>query len=143
MSFAKNTVVPIGRTQDEIKRTLEKYKASGFIFGQNIDKAVVVFEMNNKRIKFQFPLAIYHKTKNKKGYVMCQSSVEKENKRLWRCLLLSIKSKLECIESGISTFEEEFLSHIVLLNGKTVGEFSIPQINQAVENKQMPQLLGF
>jgi hypothetical protein len=35
----------------------------------------------------------------------------------WRALALAIKA----VESGIATFEEEFLAHIALPNGSTVG----------------------
>jgi hypothetical protein len=143
MKFAEKTSVPIDRTKGEIEKTLSKYHATGFVFGQTNDKAIVMFEMQQKRIKFILPLAVAQKTKNTKGHVLSQIQTDQENRRLWRCLLLSIKSKLECVESGISSFEEEFLSHIVLPNGQTMGEYSIPQIKSGYQNNEMPPLLGY
>ena len=46
--------------------------------------------------------------------------VAKETRRRWRCLLITIKAKLECIETGIETFEEAFLAHIVTETGQTI-----------------------
>ncbi len=38
----------------------------------------------------------------------------------WRALALLVKAKLEAVESGIVSFEEEFLAHVVLPDGSTV-----------------------
>ena len=38
----------------------------------------------------------------------------------WRALNLAIKAKLEAVESGIVTFDQEFLAHIVGPSGQTV-----------------------
>lgn len=59
----------------------------------------------------------------------------------WRALALVIKAKLEAVEAGITEFEEEFLAHIVLPNGGTVGQFMLPQVATAYETGQMPPLL--
>ncbi len=39
-----------------------------------------------------------------------------------------IKATLEAVESGITTFEEEFLAHIVMPDGMTVGNHVRPTI---------------
>lgn len=127
----------------EIRTTLSKYKASAFATATNNNKSMVMFEMNGRRIRFVFDLPIKGKFQNKKRYIASEREIEQEERRLWRCLLLSIKSKLECVESGISSFEDEFMSNIVLPNGQTVGEAMVPQIQSAYENNQMPPLLGY
>lgn len=142
MSYAKTTTVPAERTQAQIRKTLSNYKATGFAFAENANKALVMFEMNSRRLKFTFDIPVYGKFKSK-GYTASQQQVDQEIRRLWRCLLLSIKSKLECVNSGISTFEEEFLSHIVLANGQTMGDVAIPQIQISYERNEMPPLLGY
>lgn len=67
---------------------------------------------------------------------------EQACRQKWRCLALAIKAKLEAVESGIATFEEEFMSHIILPDGKTVGQFMKPQIEAAYASGTMPKLLG-
>ena len=58
-----------------------------------------------------------------------------------RALALTIKAKLEAVECGITIFDEEFLAHIVLPNGRTMGELYVPQIEHVYETKEMPPLL--
>jgi hypothetical protein len=46
----------------------------------------------------------------------------------WRALLLCIKAKLEACAVGITTFDSEFLAHIVTGDGRTVAERIVPQL---------------
>lgn len=59
----------------------------------------------------------------------------------WRALALVIKAKLEAVESGITTFEEEFLAHIVMPDGMTVGNHVRPTIQAWYSGGQMRPLL--
>lgn len=52
--------------------------------------------------------------------------------------MLVVKGKLEAVESEIVTFEEEFLAHLVLPNGQTVGSEVRPMVAQAYETGIMP-----
>jgi hypothetical protein len=56
-------------------------------------------------------------------------------------VLLIIKAKLEAIDAGISTFDAEFLSSIMLPSGATVGEWAEPQLDRIYATGQMPRLL--
>ena len=67
---------------------------------------------------------------------------EQAQRSAWRALNLVIKAKLESVKAGIFTFEQEFLPHILLPNGQTVGEFMVPQIETAYQGGQMPPLLA-
>ena len=147
MSYAENTVVSVDKSQAEIKKTLTKYGASGFVFGEKAEAAMVLFEMKERKVKFMLPLPILQPHTSawnqKKGLYYSQDKLDKELRRRWRCLLLAIKSKLECVETGIATFEQEFMAHIVLPNGATVGQVMIPQIEGAYKSGNMPPLLGY
>lgn len=145
MSYAENTSVPIGRSQDEIRRILGKYKASGFAFGEQQDKALVAFVINNRQIRFVLPMPVLGVTTSSKNKYrkLGQKEVDQLSRSRWRCLVLAIKAKLECVESGITTLEQEFLAHIVLPNGKTVGDTAIPAIAKSYADGSMPPLLGY
>ena len=52
-----------------------------------------------------------------------------------------IKAKLEAVETGITTFEEEFFAHFVLPGGKTVFQEAMPMLEQVYQGKDVP-LLG-
>ena len=59
----------------------------------------------------------------------------------WRSLALIVKAKLEAVTAGITTLETEFLAHIVLPDGSTVGQFMLPQVDQAYRSGEMPPML--
>ena len=51
------------------------------------------------------------------------------------------KAKLEAVESEITTFEEEFLAHILLPDGQTAGDYLLPQLERVYETGKMPTML--
>jgi hypothetical protein len=147
--FAASTSVSPEKSRMEIERILKRYKASGFAYGSLPDRAVIMFEMHNRRIRFHVPFPDkkeFWKTEGgrlRHSESIIEKSLEQATKQRWRALALAIKAKLEAVESKITTFEEEFMAHILLPNGKTVGDVMIPQIEQSYESKKMPPLLGY
>ena len=87
--YASKTKVPINRSQQEIQKILTKYKANSFAYGEQGNVAVVMFEMEGRRIRFNLPMP----SPTVRGY-------EQKSRARWRCLVLAIKAKLECVESG-------------------------------------------
>jgi hypothetical protein len=55
-------------------------------------------------------------------------------------LFLCIKAKLESVESGIETFEEAFLAHVLTPNG-TVYDQVHPRLAEIAKTGQMVPLL--
>jgi hypothetical protein len=147
--YAENTSVSSDRSRAEIERTLERYGATSFMYGWQQEKAMIGFDMNNRRIKFLLPLpsktdSAFTKTPGRKTTRTADKALaawEQACRQRWRALSLVIKAKLEACEAGIADFDEEFMAHIVLPDGSTVGDFMLPQIEYAYENKSMPALL--
>jgi hypothetical protein len=147
--FAAQTEVSSEQSQAEIKRTLTRYGASRYAYYEDDAKAAIGFEFKERRLKFVIPLPdrradefIYTPGRRTVRDVAKQHGEwEKACRQRWRALALAIKAKLEVVESGIATFEEEFLSYMVLPDGQTVGEFVIPQIEMAYLQGKMPPLL--
>lgn len=140
--YAENTSVPVDRSQGEIKKTLTKYGATAFAFGESPERAMVQFQMANRQIKIIMPLPVKGVARDSKKYLLGEDKINQLIRSRWRALVITIKAKLECVESGITTLEQEFLAHIVLPNGQTVGDLMTPQIAASYENKKMPPLLG-
>lgn len=140
MSYAIKTSVPIDRSQSEIKKILNKYGASDFAYGENGDQAVIIFEVTGRRIKFILPMP---KKPSEHATLSSIKTYDQLCRSRWRCLVLAIKAKLECVESGITTLEQEFMAHIVLPNGQTVGAVMSPQIALSYQSNKMPPLLGY
>lgn len=139
MAYAVDTRVPVERSQGEIRKILERYGASGFAFAETLNCAIVMFEMAGRRIKFMIPMPLRPDLKVSQAE---RGRYDQRCRSKWRCLVLAIKAKLECVESGITTLEQEFMAHIVLPNGSTVGDMVIPQIDQSYREGKMPPLLG-
>ena len=60
----------------------------------------------------------------------------------WRALALIVKAKLEAVESGIVTFEEEFAMHMILPDGRRVAEHVMPAIEQSYASGNVPPMLA-
>lgn len=135
MTYAATTQVPLDRTRSEIERTLMRYGAKGFAYAMEPGRAMIGFQAAERRIRFVLPLIAPAKATTKQAEQLARSR--------WRALLLSIKAKLEAVESGIETFDSAFMSHIVMPNGQTMAEHSLPYIKEAYSSGKMPPLLSF
>jgi len=80
--------------------------------------------------------------KNRRTAEQAEAEWEKACRQRWRALVLILKAKLEAVESEIADFETEFLGHIVLPNGQTVGDHMVPQVEQAYATGAMPAPLA-
>lgn len=146
--YAEETRVPADRSRDEIEKTLIRYGATGFGYqwekrevainpvpthGPRTEQrmfAMIIFDFKDRRIRLALPMP----TEREVGTV---SKAEQATRQRWRALLLVIKAKLEAVESGISTLEQEFLAHVVTESGRTIGEIIIPRISEAVASGRL------
>ena len=148
--YAQTTTVSSAKSRDEIERTLTRYGASGFMYGWQEDSAVVAFKMDNRSVKFTLPLPDRNDkkfthtptTEERRSTERANTAWEQACRQRWRALALVIKAKLEAVEAGITIFDEEFLAHLVLPDGQTVGQFMVPQVAIAYDKGTMPPLLG-
>jgi hypothetical protein len=146
MAYAENTAVPADRSRAEIERTLARYGADQFMYGWEAERAIVGFRADGKYVRFVLPIpdrADYAHTD--RGKLRSAGAAEKAYdqavKQRWRALALVIKAKLEAVESGIVTFEEEFLAHFVLPDNTTVAEAAIPALEESYRTGKMPKML--
>lgn len=151
MRYAANTTVSVERSRAEIETVLTKYGATKFAYFSEDMKACIAFEIHEKRIRFLLPLPDKredqfrfrkHYASRKLNTPEQQHNVwEQACRQRWRALALAIKAKLEWIETGIVTVEEEFLPYIVTANGKTVAEMVMPQLERLYQSGFVPKLL--
>lgn len=147
MRYAEHTAVSSERSKAEIERLLTRYGATSFASGWQNDQAVIQFHMCERRIKFILPLpskTAKEFTESRRGQrneMLIYKLWEQATRQRWRALALVVKAKLEAVEANIATFEEEFMAHIVMPNGKTVGEMATPMIESAYKSGKMSNLL--
>ena len=130
MAYAERTRVNVDQTKIEIEKTLKRYGAKRFAFLDEEGRAVIMFEAHERRVRFDLSLVEGDRERD-----------VVERRRRWRALLLCIKAKLESVLSNIETFEEAFLAHVVMPDGKTVAQHALEPIAVAYQGGKMQPLL--
>ena len=104
--FAKNTTVPVERSQSEIRNILGKYKADGFACGWEgkLDCLSWTYKGVHYILRVERP------------------SNAQQHRQRWRALRLVIYAKLEAVDCGISTVEREFMAWAMGPDGRTLGD---------------------
>ncbi len=150
MTYAENTTVSVERSRAEIESILHKYGCKGFGYRYIDTQAVIEFATADRMVRFsltlpskeQFTYRIVRRLKSRCTPDQQSKLWEQACRQRWRALLLSIKAKLEAVQSGISEFEEEFLSHIIdPATRQTIGEMIRPEIQQRYLGNHSGQLL--
>lgn len=147
--YAQNTTVDSGKSRAEIERTLERYGAESFAYASEATRAMIAFVKDGRQIRFMLPLPDRRSreftltpTGRQRTDSAAREEYEKAVRQKWRALALMVKAKLEAVESGIVTFEQEFLAHTVLPNGRTVFEETAPAIEKSISDGRVRPLLA-
>lgn len=146
--FAENTEVSVEKSRAEIERLIIRYGATSTAFINGHARAMIMFEAKGRRIAFDLPLPAQDEKQFERdgrnsvlGPQKRHDRWERACRQKWRALALVIKAKLEAVESGITSFEDEFLAHIVMPDGQTVGQHVRPTIAASyAANKMVPLL---
>lgn len=146
MSYAARTTVSPERSRTELEQILHRYGATAFAYGYEGGRAVVNFRAHGRIVRFTVTLPapddyLYDRGGRRRAPTAMRAAQEQAIRQRWRALVLMVKAKLEAVESGITSFEEEFLAHILLPDATTVGEWIGPQLEEVYEHGDMPSLL--
>lgn len=154
MSYASDTSVSVAKSRGEIEDMVQRAGGTRFASMYEDTRAVVMFELADRRIMFELPLPSReaYATRQVRGRVVPvdasrqQRDWEQACRSKWRALALTIKAKLISVESNVESFEEAFLAHIVVAgkDGRATrfSEFAVKAIQQAYTGKPLPPLLG-
>jgi hypothetical protein len=144
--YASQTSVSSDSSRNEIERTLRRYGAEDFGYMSQRDKTVIAFTAQGRQVRFILPMPdpqarefTHTQGRNQvRAPQAREAAYEQAIRQKWRALALMVKAKLEAVESGIVTFEQEFLPHIVMPGGRTVYE----QVAQGVEEAYVSGRVG-
>jgi hypothetical protein len=146
--YAASTDVSSSRSRAEIERIISRYGAQQFAYGWDHGHALVGFRMQDRQVRFALPLpdrADPSLTRTPTGRARTKAQVdsayEQAVRQRWRALALVIRAKLESVETGIVTFEQEFAMHMVLPDGSAVADRVLPGIEQAYNTGVVPALM--
>lgn len=136
--FASDTVVSVERSRGEIEKILARFGADQFGYASSVNLAQIMFRARGRMIRFELPLT----WDNARGKV---TRLDREFAQLersaWRALVLSIKAKVVAVESGIVSFEVEFMPQTVMPDGRTVAQHALPAIEQSYTSRKPQTLL--
>lgn len=139
--FAMDTTIPVVQSQQEIESLVKGRGGSRFIRGDDEGRAIVCFDMKDRKVMFELPLGGVQKAAKES-----ESRAEKLERQLWRALHLCIKAKLVSVETGVETFEDAFLAQLVVpTQGGRVARFgkvATAAIKDAYDKGTIPNL-GF
>lgn len=146
MNYAKTTSVSVDRSRTEIEHLVMRYGATGFIYGQEENRAMVAFKLGMHQVKIVLllPPATEFETTPTGQHRTSTAAIKAHQQAIrqrWRALKLIIQAKFEAVECGVSTFEREFLADLLLPSGETFGERFIPEIEAAIAGRGLPKLL--
>lgn len=154
MRYASRTQVGTDKPLSEIKTTVLRYGAKDFAYGES-GRAMVGFKVERPdgvtlAVRFALDLpdieadefSLTPERRRRRSDDERFRLWEQACRQRWRALALVIKAKLEAIETGISSFEQEFLAFVVTSNGRTIGDELIPKLERACKGN-VPLLEGF
>lgn len=145
--YAETTSVPIAQSRVAIEDLLTSHGATAFASISRSDTTEIVFEMGPYRVRFRISMPDFNddefrysdQRRLRRTPPAQRKAWEQACRQRWRALHLMIRAKLEAIESGLTSMEDEFLSNLVLPSGSTVGEEVQPRIREALATHKMPQ----
>jgi hypothetical protein len=147
--YAEGTNVAAERSRAEIERMLARFGATGFGYANEGDRSMITFRIGGRVVMIVLgfpainnPLVARTPSGKLRTQTQAREALDQEIRRRWRSLVLVIKAKLTAVQDGISTLEREFLADLVVPgDGRTFGEWAIPQIEQAYQRNAMPSLV--
>lgn len=146
--YATGTEVSPDRSRAEIEATLTKYGATAFMYGWSGGRAVLGFTANNRQVRIELKLPdpddeqfTLTETGRDRKPSAARMAYDQAVKQRWRALALVVKAKLEAVEIGLVTFEDEFLAHIVLPGGCTVSDAVRDRVDEAYRTRTVIELL--
>jgi hypothetical protein len=139
--YAAGTTVAVEKSEGELKALLKRRGATQLttIEDTHGNRVAIGCVLQGRVLRFVLPLP--DPTAREYQWDRTGKAHDAEVRRRWRCLILAVKAKFTAIETGIVTFEQEFLAHIVLPDGATMGEWAAPQVAAMYAGGRMPPAL--
>lgn len=134
-NYAKYTKVSITKTKMDIQRLLKSWGIDEFFFGTSPRGDGIGFRYEGKIYKRNVTLP-------EKAWDTSNTRYEQLKRQRWRILYMSLKMKLEEIDDGGISFEDQFLAMMCLPDGSSVADFmKLPENIARLEKTEMPKLL--
>jgi hypothetical protein len=114
-AYGARTRVEVHRSRYELEDVLHRYGADEVLFVEADANASIQFEMHGRYVQLALPLPdpqdvrFTHTPSGRPRAATAQErAYEQALREHWRSLIVAVRGKLQSVESGISTFEQEF-----------------------------------
>lgn len=128
MAFAENTTVPVEKSIAEIISLVKRSGAERIAQYDEPERFTVEFTMCSRMVRFRVAIPSMESMNTRDGRGRAPTRQQRIDRAAQaarqraRALLLVIKAKLESVSSEVETFEQAFLSNVVMADGATVYE---------------------
>lgn len=125
--YAERTKVSPEKSRMEVETFLRKRGATALGTMNDARVFAIQFQIKERTVRFLVPTPTAKSGMNQRQRELY---IERETRRRWRALMLVMKAKFEAVDTGITTFDREFLAHLVAGDGRTVGDHLEPSIQK-------------
>lgn len=122
--YAEDTKVPAAQSRAQIETILRKAGASRIATMDEPLEGIAMFMLAGRLIRLRIEIP--------------GDANDQRRRAIWRAVHLVVKAKIEAVAQGITTVEQEWLAHVVLPDGSTVGDWIEPQLQVAYDQGRMP-----
>lgn len=152
VEYAKGTSVPTSRTEAEIRKLLAEHGANRLAVMTDLEQRRVEIAFQVDRLAFRMAVPMpdpsdrafnytNHRTPRELTKQERDRKLSQAERERWRAVLLLVKAKLQAIQLGVSTWEEEFLPYLVIdRRGQTLGQKVLPNLQAVLETGDLPTL---
>lgn len=123
--FGKFTTIPVAKSMEDLRGSLINFGARNFSPGNVEDKSFIAFDYDGYKVKIVFHIEKYPGTKPTQVELR---KYEQKRKCKWRELGLFVKVKIHSVVSGLETFPQAFMPHVVLTDGQLLGEKVLKEV---------------
>ncbi|BCT74755.1 hypothetical protein SCMU_05970 [Sinomonas cyclohexanicum] len=113
-NYVRGASITAAASQSEIQQMLMSSGATGLRWSREDGKAAIAFRAEPRR--FRLVLALPHTADGLPPRVTAYATAKTPHdlsRQRWRQLSLLIRAKLDAVDSGIATFDEEFLGYML------------------------------
>lgn len=123
--YGAGTRVEVHRSRHELERVLSKYGAHEVLVVEADANAAIQFALHGRYVQLALPLPdpqdarfTYTPSGKVRTAAARERAYDQALREHWRSLIVAVRGKLQSVESGISTFEQEFdpflVSHLAV-----------------------------
>jgi hypothetical protein len=140
----QDTSVPVGRTQEALRKLMQDNKGFGLAIVSEQDlagkepptegfEAAISINETPYRIRVKASLRRPNKYTSDRQKQLFR---EQEERRVWRVLYYHMKSVFEAHNSGVMELREMMLPYIIVpATNKTIGQHILPRMKEALEGR--------